>query len=407
MKKLLLLVALASMAWSASPGQVSASFGLFYSSLGPHGDWISIDGGMYAWHPVGVVAGWRPYVDGHWIWTDDGWYWDTDEPWGWATYHYGRWYYDDFYGWVWLPGYEWAPAWVEWRYGGSWIGWAPLGPYAVFSVGWGIHYRRYWATPAFYWSFVDCRYIGSHSLHRYMYRTDDNTRLIGRTRTAGSVRYDNGRIVTRGPEREFVERRGNIRVERADLVDVRERTQAGLQRDGSRERVSVYRPRIEMNEREAAGLRPDRVRTDDRRLGLDPRGTDLRRAEAGNAQRDLRRAEEFRRRSDAGRVDGNRPSGSVRPVPPADRRPGYSPSVPRGERRVERAPARPPEYVAPPSRGEGRWAPAPRIERSTPSGPRMSSPERGGGRSAPPASRGSSPRGSGGGTRGGERGGRR
>jgi hypothetical protein len=200
-----------------------------------------------------VESGWRPYSDGHWVWTDDGWYWASDEPWAWATYHYGRWYCDDYYGWVWMPGYEWAPAWVEWRYGGDYVGWAPLSPYAVFSANWGVHYRRYWATPYNYWSFVDCRYMGSHDLRRYVYGTGDNTRFIGRTRTAGSVRYDNGRIITRGPERDYVEQRGNIRVPRGNLVDVRGREQAGMVRESGGGRIGVYRPRFDAGVRGGAG----------------------------------------------------------------------------------------------------------------------------------------------------------
>ena len=31
-------------------------------------------------------------------------------------------------GWVWVPGYTWAPAWVSWRYGDGYAGWAPLPP---------------------------------------------------------------------------------------------------------------------------------------------------------------------------------------------------------------------------------------------------------------------------------------
>ncbi len=258
-------------------GQEEAGIGMFYSSLSAQGEWISVDGGTYAWRPDGVDPSWRPYADGHWVWTDDGWYWSSEEPWAWATYHYGRWYCDDYYGWVWVPGYEWAPAWVEWRYGGSCIGWAPLSPYAVFSASWGVHYRRYWATPYYYWSFVDCRYMGSADLHRYVYRTDENTRYIGRTRTAGSVRYDNGRIVSRGPEREFVEQRGNIRIPRTELVDVRDRGRSGMVRDASGERIGVYRPRIDAESRVVTGTRPDRVRVDDHPVGFDTRGTDIRR----------------------------------------------------------------------------------------------------------------------------------
>ena len=140
MKKVVLLLGLFLMGLSDSSanylphGSVGVSFGVFYSSMSPYGEWIAIDHDVYAWHPLDVGPDWRPYTVGRWVWTDDGWYWFSDEPWGWAAYHYGRWYYDDFYGWVWIPGYEWAPAWVEWRYGEDYVGWAPLSPYAVFSI---------------------------------------------------------------------------------------------------------------------------------------------------------------------------------------------------------------------------------------------------------------------------------
>ena len=44
--------------------------------------------------------------------------------WGVVTYHYGRWYEDPREGWVWVPGSTWAPAWVSWREGGGYCGWA-------------------------------------------------------------------------------------------------------------------------------------------------------------------------------------------------------------------------------------------------------------------------------------------
>jgi len=72
---------------------------------------------------------WRPYCYGYWEWTDCGWYWVSDEPWAWACYHYGTWVYDSNYGWVWVPDIEWAPAWVYWRSGGGYVGWAPCPPH--------------------------------------------------------------------------------------------------------------------------------------------------------------------------------------------------------------------------------------------------------------------------------------
>lgn len=100
----------------------------FYEPLAADGAWVAVGSYGRCWHPSGVVAGWRPYCQGYWEWTDCGWYWESDEPWAWACYHYGTWVYDPNYGWVWVPGIEWAPAWVYWRTGGDYIGWAPCGP---------------------------------------------------------------------------------------------------------------------------------------------------------------------------------------------------------------------------------------------------------------------------------------
>jgi hypothetical protein len=103
----------------------------FYVPLEPHGAWVEVGSYGRCWRPAHVVVGWRPYCDGHWVWTDVGWYWVSDEPWAWATYHYGSWSFDSEFGWVWVPGIEWAPAWVYWRIGDGYCGWAPRSPRGV------------------------------------------------------------------------------------------------------------------------------------------------------------------------------------------------------------------------------------------------------------------------------------
>ncbi|HEY5909742.1 MAG TPA: DUF6600 domain-containing protein [Verrucomicrobiae bacterium] len=103
----------------------------FYAPLSAHGAWVEVGSYGRCWHPTGVAVEWRPYCVGHWVWTDCGWYWASDEPWGWACYHYGTWVYDPVYAWVWVPGIEWGPAWVSWRVGGGYVGWAPLPPPGV------------------------------------------------------------------------------------------------------------------------------------------------------------------------------------------------------------------------------------------------------------------------------------
>ncbi len=148
-------------------GQFHGVGGYFYSELAPYGSWIEVDYGVVVWRPTIIRVDWLPYQMGRWVWTYDGWYWDSYEPFGFITYHYGRWYYDDYYGWLWYPDYEWAPAWVEWRYDNSYIGWAPLHPYAVFSVSVGIYFSNAYYTPYHHWHFVNYNYFCDPYVYNY------------------------------------------------------------------------------------------------------------------------------------------------------------------------------------------------------------------------------------------------
>ena len=146
---LLLALAAGCVVAPATPAASSAVYAdPFEQPLAPYGEWIVIAPYGRVWRPLGVSPGWRPYLYGQWVWTDEGWFWASDEPWGWATYHYGRWLLDPALGWIWVPAYEWAPAWVVWRSGGGYVGWAPLLP--------GI--EVWWVDPypldAAYWCFV-------------------------------------------------------------------------------------------------------------------------------------------------------------------------------------------------------------------------------------------------------------
>src|SRR5712691_2424534 len=123
---------------AATPASAGVSFDFFYSNLSPHGQWhVSASYGR-VWQPSVYHTGWNPYYDGHWVYTDVGWCWDSDYAWGGIPYHYGTWSYDPYYGWVWVPGYTWAPAWVVFRTGPDYIGWAPVRP--SFSIGVSFHF---------------------------------------------------------------------------------------------------------------------------------------------------------------------------------------------------------------------------------------------------------------------------
>src|SRR5882672_7602363 len=105
----------ASLFLEASGSATVVSVSYFYDALSPYGRWVDYPSYGWCWSPAGVAAEWRPYSDGYWVYSDFGWTWVDYEPWGWAPFHYGRWLEDPQYGWLWVPGTEWAPAWVAWR----------------------------------------------------------------------------------------------------------------------------------------------------------------------------------------------------------------------------------------------------------------------------------------------------
>ncbi|MCX6133353.1 MAG: hypothetical protein NTU47_06010 [Ignavibacteriales bacterium] len=260
---LLILGALTTPAHAGSPNpkdfpvRGSASFGdagSFYGDLAPYGEWLEMDAGFYAWRPTHVRYGWRPYMFGHWAWTDYGWYWLSDEPFGWAVFHYGRWYNDDYYGWIWIPDRTWGPSWVEWRYNDDYIGWAPLPPYASFSFHAGIRFTMRWFAPYHYWSFVRYRHFGSPHVTRELVPIEHTRRLIGSTRTGGRYDVDGDRIINRGIDKGIVERRGgNTRIAR---TEVRETNNIGerIVRGRNEDRIDVYRP-----DRSGTGRTPERI----------------------------------------------------------------------------------------------------------------------------------------------------
>jgi hypothetical protein len=229
---------------------LSAHIGAFYRPLAPHGQWIEVEPGFVVWRPRAIRPGWRPYMEGRWVWSDYGWYWVSSEPFGWAVYHYGRWYFDDYYGWVWIPDNVWGPAWVEWRYNDAYIGWAPLPPYASFHVSFGIRFTRPWVAPHHYWCFVNAHRFGHEFRYRDYVDVDYTRRLVGTTRSGGGYEIDRNRIVNRGVERSFVEERTGGRIERTEIRTSGMARGERIVRDADRRPViEAYRPRDEDFER--------------------------------------------------------------------------------------------------------------------------------------------------------------
>jgi len=135
---------------TAPPAEVTVNY--FYDTLAPYGGWVDIEGYGWCWRPTIVIydTGWQPYCNnGHWVYTDYGWYWVSGYSWGWAAFHYGRWFHSPHYGWCWWPDTTWAPSWVCWRYNRDYCGWAPLPPHAVYRSGVGFFYDGHQVSAGF------------------------------------------------------------------------------------------------------------------------------------------------------------------------------------------------------------------------------------------------------------------
>jgi len=271
----------------------SASFQTFYDALGSHGTWIQSSDYGYVWQPQITDPGWAPYTEGHWVYTDDGWTWVSDEPWGWATYHYGRWVNLDGTGWCWVPGYTWAPAWVSWRYGDGYCGWAPLPPDSFvgidysddgFASGIGFHIGGdcdgfYGIGPGWY-VFLPVNCLGYRSYHGYYHDRGDNYAIINHTTNVTNINVTRNRanagVTTGGPMLAQVNAVSQTPVEKVNLVRTHQPGGGGALTGNS---LALYAPRVNPGATE----QPSRVAESIGQTTIN-RGTDITQPLAVNAR---------------------------------------------------------------------------------------------------------------------------
>jgi hypothetical protein len=237
------------------------SYQTFYDQLSPYGVWIDYPGYGYAWVPQ-VSEGFSPYMtDGHWVYTDMGWTWASDYAWGWAAFHYGRWFRDpDYGGWLWIPGYDWAPAWVTWGIYDDYYCWAPIGPRGYVNSRYGDRYDRHWYC-------LPRGRMGDEGMGRYIVRNtvvnhdrndfERNVHIINNTHTY------NRSVFNSGPKAEEVRA-----VVGHDIRPVRvANTNAPGRTEVHDNQISIYRPAISRNNatlQQAVPtkvVRPDEIRT--------------------------------------------------------------------------------------------------------------------------------------------------
>jgi len=225
------------------PTDEELSYQSFYDELSPYGQWIEDPHYGYVWLPD-VGPDFKPYAtNGQWVYTEEGWTWASNYAWGWAAFHYGRWFFADGYGWMWVPGDEWAPAWVSWRDSPEYYGWAPLEPGIGIDVSFGGGYN----PPPHYWNFVPHQYIGNPHANNYYINESRNVTIIRNTTIINNTTVINN---NGGNNRNMRYGRGPDPrdVGRFSGEPVRPSVIRGVNRPGGAQmnngELAVYRPRV-------------------------------------------------------------------------------------------------------------------------------------------------------------------
>jgi hypothetical protein len=263
------------------------------------------------------------------------------DPFGYVTHHYGRWGWSGMYGWYWIPGVYYSPAWVVWNMVDAFFGWAPLGYYNR-PIYWGHNSWRHDC-----WIVVDYRQLHNRKLNSYS-RWDSN---IGRLFPA----HDPNRPLTPAW------RQGPLVVTRNEFSNPNQgQLRSAMTREVSAQRLGAYeaqagRQVVVRREAPAGGAqRPAQERPfedSSSRLALEKRPL-LRRPASAPQAGGMRTAD---RSGDSRGAD----RGSTRPVAPSfprapeTREPGRTampPSHPTDSRRPSAPKAREPNRTPEPSR---------------------------------------------------------
>jgi hypothetical protein len=207
--------------WDRVPGELRH----YSDELDENGEWVNSPEYGWVWRPAVTDQEWRPYWRGRWAAYPGGMTWVSDEPWGYMTYHHGRWSWGVGLGWYWIPGVNYSPAWVAWRYYDGNCGWAPLNYYNA-PCDWG--YGAWHGYGA--WNVVSIHHITVVNVGRHCYR---DRQVIGAFRPTGTSTWAGGRSTAPAWSRSPLMARPTELRNPATIQRV-------FQRDESRARLAAY-----------------------------------------------------------------------------------------------------------------------------------------------------------------------
>ncbi len=239
-----------------APPAEDLNVSFFYEALSPHGSWHQDATYGQIWQPreMSIHADWRPYSQGgQWEWSDHGWYYKSSYAWGWAGFHYGRWYNHPQHHWVWVPGTQWAPSWVDWRRSDEYVGWAPLPPESHFEIGVGFSFRNKHVGSDFHFGLVENDYafaptnrfldidIGAVLLPRaHVTKVYNQTTVINNTYV-----YNDNRIINNGVSPDIIARATKREVKKMRVEEMKVAAGQPIARENtSGDKIVAYMPKV-------------------------------------------------------------------------------------------------------------------------------------------------------------------
>ncbi len=241
----------------ASWERVPAEIRYYSDELDENGEWVDVPEVGWCWRPRAVEADWRPYWRGRWGAYAGGMTWVSDDPWGYVTFHFGRWGWSSAWGWYWMPGRYYSPAWVAWNWTDGYYGWAPLN-YWNRPCNWG-----YGAWGGGYcWNVVQFGHINAHRIHSHIH--NDRRVIAGFHGGTGASSWESG------PGRLAPWRTAPLLVSQAEFRNPAQMAHA-FDRRVSADRMQTYERSAQaatgrgVVRRDAPGPREDRMPFEDRR----------------------------------------------------------------------------------------------------------------------------------------------
>jgi len=134
-----------------------------------------------------------------------------------------------------VPGYEWAPAWVNWRSNSQYYGWAPMCPQG--------RNGRYYEIRNDQWAFVPHQYITRRNVNNYYVNQQNNTTIINNTTEINKVRIINKNTkYEEGPNVADVEKVTNTKIR---ALQVKQSSVPGTKLQNGA--LKIYKPTVQNN----------------------------------------------------------------------------------------------------------------------------------------------------------------